>query len=101
MADVGSNKARLRLEHGANSLPDSGLSLVADFSALADDVGYASASSYSALGSGGAQQIDVTSPLSSTALFTVTDPSLQADGVYTVFMLDGGSAPAGVLRKDR
>jgi hypothetical protein len=96
----GSGKTKIRLVHAVSAL-NSGLSLVADYSALADDVGYGSASSYVTISSGSVSEIDVTSPLQAAALFSATDVTLQTDGTYTVFMMGGASAPAGVLRKDR
>jgi hypothetical protein len=96
----GNGKAKIRLVHAVSGL-GSGLSLVADYSALADDVAYGSASAYVTLGSGTLSELDVTSPLQAAALYTATDVTLQADGIYTVFMMGGVPAPAGVLRKDR
>jgi hypothetical protein len=95
-----SSRARMRLVHAVAGL-NSGLSLVSDFTALADDVAFGSASPYITVSSGSVSEIDVTSPLQTAALFTLTDVTLQADGVYTVFMMGGASAPAGVMRKDR
>ncbi|MED5620637.1 DUF4397 domain-containing protein [Ideonella sp. BN130291] len=95
-----SSQARVRLVHAVAGLA-SGVSLVADFSALADDVAYGTASSYVSLSAGTLSQVDVTSPLQASALFSATDVTLQSEGVYTLFMMGGASAPAGVLRKDR
>jgi hypothetical protein len=43
----------------------------------------------------------VTAANSSVAVYSATDINLQAQGVYTLFVLGGGNAPTGVLRKDR
>jgi hypothetical protein len=94
------SQTRMRLVHAVSGL-NSGLSLVSDFTALADDVAYGSASSYVTVASGAVSEIDVTSPLQTSALFSLTDVTLQSDGVYTVFMMGGANAPAGVMRKDR
>jgi hypothetical protein len=96
----GSGKTKLRLVHAVAGL-DSGLSLVSDFSALVDDVAYGSASSYSTITSGDQSEIDVTSALQTSALYSKTDFSLQADGIYTVWMMGSASAPVGTLLRDR
>jgi hypothetical protein len=96
-----SGKAKVRLVNALYGL-DSGLSLVVGYSALADDLAYGAASSYSTLtGGSNIGEVDVTSPLQASALYSATDVTLQTDGVYTVFMMGGASAPAGTLRRDR
>lgn len=95
-----STKARIRLVHAVSGL-DAGLSLVVDYSALAEDLAYDQASSYVNVSSGSIGEIDVTSPLQATALYSASDVTLAADGVYTVFMMSGANAPAGTLRRDR
>ena len=46
-------------------------------------------------------RLDVSSASSSDAVYTATEVNLQAQGVYTLFVLGGNAAPTGVLRKDR
>lgn len=95
-----STKARIRLVNAVSGL-GAGLSLVVDYSALADDLAFDSASSYVTLGSGSLGEIDVTSPLQTAALYSATDVTLASDGVYTVFLMGGATSPAGTLRRDR
>ncbi len=95
-----SGKAKLRLVHAVSGL-GAGVTLVSNYSALLNDVGYGSASSYALLGYGTQSQIEVTSPASTSSLFSASDVELQSDGVYTLFMMAGASAPVGALRKDR
>ena len=95
-----SGSTKLRLVNGVSGLAG-GLTLVQDYSALATDIGYPSASSYSTVSSTASSLIEVTSPGSASALFSASDVALQSGGVYTVFMMGGSSAPAGVLRRER
>lgn len=95
-----STKARIRLVNAVSGL-GAGLSLVVDYSALADDLAFDTASSYVTLGSGSLGEIDVTSPLQTAALYSATDVTLASDGVYTVFLMGGATSAAGTLRRDR
>lgn len=95
-----SGKAKVRLVNVVNDL-GSGLSLVADFTSLADNVQLGAASAYATPAAGTVSQIEVDSPLNASALYTTTDVTLQSGGVYTLFMLGSASAPGGVLRRDR
>lgn len=95
------NRTKLRLVHGA--LGQDALTLAVDFNALATGVGYASASPFATVAASSAATVEVSSPLVPAPLYsTASSPvNLQAQGVYSVFLLGGGSAPAAVLRKDR
>lgn len=66
------SKARLRLVHGVGGL-GSGLTLT----------------------------LEVTSPLSASALYSGSDLTLTAQGVYSMFLLGGAASAVGVLRRDR
>lgn len=94
-------RAKVRLIDGA--LGQDGLTLAVDFTAVASNVAYGTASAFGTAAANTASDIEVTSPLLSAPLYsTATTPiNLQALGVYTVFLLGGNSAPTGVLRKDR
>lgn len=93
-------QARLRLVNGLNGL-GAGLDLEADFSALATNVAEGSASAYGLVNASTAMRLEVKSPLSGTALYTLTDAKIDAKSLYTVFMLGDGSAPQALLRRER
>ncbi|MBT9488016.1 MAG: DUF4397 domain-containing protein [Rubrivivax sp.] len=95
-----STKAKLRLVNALVGL-DNGLTLSLNYSALAIDVLSGAGSDYATTTSATDVPLEVTSPLSSTALFSITEADITGYGVYTVFMLGSGSSPYGTLRKDR
>jgi hypothetical protein len=95
-----SSRAKLRLVNALSGL-DNGLTLSLDYSALAIDVLPGSGSDYASTSSATDVPLEVTSPLSSTALFSIAEADISGYGVYTVFMLGSGSSPYGTLRKDR
>lgn len=74
---------------------------VADFSALIDSVAFGTASADAQPAAGTVSQLDVTSPLSSSALHAASDVTLLGNGVYTMFMMGSSTATGGVLRRDR
>ncbi len=94
------SNAKLRLVHGVAGL-DAPLTLTADFSAVAGNVAQGQASAWAQVPASTAMRIEVSSPLSTTPLYALTDASIAAKGLYTVFMLGDSSAPQAVLRKDR
>lgn len=69
------------------------------------DIAQGTASAYAAVTAAGSSRLDITSPTAVDPLFTLTAATstnlLQAQGVYTVFMLGGQSTPAGRLSRDR
>ncbi len=100
-----SGKGKLRLVHGAEGHDTLSLSL--DSLALADAV-VGSATAYQSVNpNSGNALIEVSSPLSATPLYTTarssgsTGVSIESQGVYTVFLLGGGSTPRGLLRRER
>ncbi|GAP35962.1 hypothetical protein ISF6_1802 [Piscinibacter sakaiensis] len=94
-------RSKIRLVHGANG--QDALTLAVDYNALATGVAYGSASPFASVASNATATVEVSSPLVAAPLFSTASSTvnLQAQGVYTVFILGGGSAPTGVLRKDR
>lgn len=96
-----STKYKLRLVHATPSLASDNLTLTVDFTAIASDLPFATASSFSSLAANSSASLEVTAPSQSSALYSVTDLALVANGVYTVFLFDAISGPSGVLRKDR
>jgi len=59
------------------------------------------ASAYGTVTGSTAIRLEVTSPLSSTAIYTLTDTTLSAKSLYTVFALGDSTAPSVALRKER
>jgi Domain of unknown function (DUF4397) len=101
-----STKAKIRLIHGAAGY--NSLSLTVDSIAVSTEIPYGTASPFSLLNTNsGNALVEVSSPLSNTPLFTTarasgnTGVSIDAQGVYSMFMLSGNSSPRGVLRKER
>lgn len=94
------SKSRLRLVHGVGGL-GSGLTLTLNYGVVVNDQAEGTASTPVAVTAGSSNTIEVSSPLSSSALYSGTDLTLAAQGVYTLFMLGGSTAPVGVLRRDR
>ena len=101
-----SSKAKFRLVNGATGYDT--LSLAVDSVSLANDVALGTASNYSTTNTNsGNALIEVTTALSNDPLYTTakssgnTGVSIDAQGVYSVFMLGGNSSPRGVLRKER
>jgi hypothetical protein len=92
-------RVKVRLVHGAFGLDP--LTLSVDYLALAADQPAGGASAYAALNSNATARVDVTAAAAESALFSATDVNLQGQSVYTVFMLAGNSAPAGLIRKER
>lgn len=94
-------RTKLRLVHAAYG--QDALTLAVDYNALATGVSYASASGFASVTANSAATVEVSSPLVAMPLYSTASSTvnLQAQGVYSVFVLGGGSAPTGVLRKDR
>lgn len=100
------NRAKVRLINGiAGSDP---LTLTVDYQSFAatSDIAGGVASAYATPTSTGSARLDVTSPLSADPIFTLTASGnttalLQAQGVYTIFMLSGQTLPAGRFVRDR
>ncbi|MDT7833888.1 DUF4397 domain-containing protein [Aquabacterium sp. OR-4] len=94
------SNAKLRLVHGVAGLAVP-LTLTADFSAVASNVSQGQASAWANVAASSTMRIEVSSPLSTTPLYSLTDASILAKGLYTVFMLGDSVTPQAVLRKDR
>jgi hypothetical protein len=91
---------KIRLVHAVAELAG-GLSLEVDFTALASDVTYASASPYVARAAVNDAALRVATPSLTSPVFSLNDTDLLAKGVYTVFLFGTAAAPFGALRKDR
>lgn len=101
-APSASTRAKIRLVNVAAG--SEAMSLRADFQSLVTDVAAGTASAYFNVTSATSARIEVTTP-GAGSLFTLTSsgsqPLLQAQGVYTLFMLGGNATPTGQLNKDR
>jgi Domain of unknown function (DUF4397) len=93
------DRARMRLLHMAYGVDN--LTLSVEYEAVAGDVAYGNASSYSQVRLSNEARVEVTSPLSTSPLYLSDDAVIASRGVYTVFMLSGAAAPTGILRRER
>jgi hypothetical protein len=91
---------KLRLINGLTGTV-SGLTLEADFNPIASNVLPAVASAYGTIAANSSMELDVTSALSSTAIYSRSDLNIAASSIYTLFMVGDSSAPQGLLRRDR
>ena len=96
-----STKLKLRLLNAMNGMDDYPLALTVDYAAVATDVAVGTVSTPKSLASSSAATVEVSSALSSTPLLSLTDTTLDAQGVYTVFMFGTGADASGALRKER
>jgi hypothetical protein len=95
-----SERAKMRLLHMAPGVA-ANLTLVKDYVAVASDVAYGNASSYTQLATSTDARIEVTSPLATEPLFLNDEAVLASRGIYTVFVLGGAATPTGILRRER
>jgi hypothetical protein len=95
------SKSRVRMLNGMSGLGDP-LTLLVNFQTGATGVTLGTASTLAQFASGTNNEVDVIDTTTSATLLTKTTLTLDAAGVYTMFMAGGGSAPVnGTLRKDR
>ena len=94
-------KSRVRLLNGMSGLADP-LTLLVNFQTGATGVTLGTASALAQFTSGTDNEVDVIDTNTSATLLTKTTLTLDAGGVYTMFMAGGGNSPVnGTLRKDR
>jgi hypothetical protein len=91
---------KIRLVNGLTGTA-SGLTLEADFNPVASNVLPAVASAYGTVAANSSMELDVTSALSSTPVYSRSDLNVVASSIYTLFMVGDSSAPQGLLRRDR
>ena len=91
---------KIRLVNGLTGTV-SGLTLEADFNPIASNVLAAVASAYGTVTANSSMELDVTSALSSTPIYSRADLNIAASSIYTLFMVGDSSAPQGLLRRDR
>lgn len=92
--------AKVRLVNGVASAA-TGLTLNVDYSALASNVVSGTSSSPITTPATTASLLTVTSPASTTPVYSLSDLAIQASGVYTVFVMGDGTSMVGSLRKER
>ncbi|MDO8420080.1 MAG: DUF4397 domain-containing protein [Rubrivivax sp.] len=95
-----SGNARLRLVNGTADLA-APLSMTADFVPVADGVLAGNASAYTSLDATTTAQLSVTAAGLAAPLFSAVEQRLDADAVYTVFVVGAPNTAVGILRKDR
>ncbi|HEY1393452.1 MAG TPA: DUF4397 domain-containing protein [Methylibium sp.] len=95
-------QAKMRLINGVAS-QTSGISLSANFAQVASNVMPGNASSPTLITAGTGYELDINSPQSIVPLYTTPQGgvTIVGQGVYTVFLLDGLSAPKGVPFRER
>ncbi len=90
------SKAKLRLVNGATG----SLTLKVGLVVKASGVGTGAASDYTAADATTTGSVQVSSS-NGLLNYNANDLTLSANGVYTLFMLDGAAAPVGQLTRDR
>jgi len=95
-----SGNARLRLVNGVAELA-APLSMTADFVPVADGVMAGRASAYASVESTTTARLSVTAAGLADPLFSGIEQRLDADAVYTLFVVGAPTSAVGILRKDR
>jgi len=94
------SNTKIRLVNAMSGLGES-ISLSVDFSPVAEGIAVGQASSFDELSSTSDSELDVTNANTNATLYTKTSASLDAQGVYSVFMFGDASNVSGSLRKER
>jgi hypothetical protein len=98
-------RAKIRLVNGTGGVDP--LTMQVDYltQTATSNIASGTGSAYATVTASGSARLDITSPTAIDPLFTTTAATgtnlLQAQGVYTVFMLGGQSTSAGRLSRDR
>jgi hypothetical protein len=92
--------AKLRLVHGVGGLSGA-LSLTANLLPVASNVAVGTASAYGAVTAGTTVLLTVNAAGTSEPVVKLVEQTLEAGGVYSLFVLPGAAPGAGVLRRDR
>ena len=93
--------AKIRMVHAASTLATSGMSMTVNYTALASNVGFGTASTYGEVASSTNSIIEVTNPLALSTVYSASPVTLAAGALYTVFILMGTNGPVGLLRRER
>ncbi|RZI59072.1 MAG: DUF4397 domain-containing protein [Rubrivivax sp.] len=92
--------AKIRLVNGVASAT-TGLTLNVDYSALASNVVAGTSSTPQATAASTSALLTVTSPSSTTPVYSLSELGIQAGYVYTVFVMGDSNAMVGSLRRER
>ncbi|MBB3283776.1 MULTISPECIES: DUF4397 domain-containing protein [unclassified Roseateles] len=92
--------AKIRLVNGVASAA-TGLTLNVDYSALASNVVAGTASTAQTTPASTSALLTVTSPSSTTPVYSLSDLGITAGYVYTVFVMGDNTAMVGSLRRER
>ncbi len=93
--------AKMRLVNGL-ATSAAGLTMTLDFSAIASNILPGATSSVLSVPASTSSQLSVTSPISADPVYSVTGLTVLQGGVYTVFVMGGGTTkPQGALRRER
>jgi len=98
LPDTGMFKIRLI---NAMSALDEPLSLAVNFLPAVDSIGLGSVALSDEINAFTSGRLEVTRVTTSTVLYSVTDLTLESQGVYTQVMFGSSSSTSGALRKDR
>lgn len=92
--------AKIRLVNGVASAT-TGLTLNVDYSALASNVVAGTSSSPQTTAASTSALLTVTSPSSTTPVYSLSELGIQAGYVYTVFVMGDSNTMVGSLRRER
>jgi hypothetical protein len=95
-----SGKAKIRVMNGL-STQDVPINMSVDFSPIAEGIALGLASAFKEVDAGSEYQLDVNNSSTAASLLSRSSVSLQAAGVYTMFISGSGATVNGTLRKDR
>lgn len=96
----GAGRFRIRMINAMSALNEP-LSLAVNFLPAVDSIGLGSVALSDEIDAFTSGRLDVTRVTTSTVLYSVTDLTLESQGVYTQVMFGSSSAASGALRKDR
>ena len=95
-----SSAAKIRLINGVANTT-AGLTLNVDYSALASNVLAGTSSTPTTTAATTSSLLTVNSPASATPIYSLSSLAIQANGVYTVFVMGDNTSMVGSLRKER
>lgn len=95
-----SSKAKVRILNGLSAL-NVPVTMFVNFFPEVENIALGQASAFAEVDDGTDYQLDVSNADTADPLLTKTEVTLQASGVYTLFMSSSGGTISGTLRKDR
>lgn len=96
-----SSTAKIRLINAAATTSDLKVNLSLNYSSLASNIQAGSSSSNYTVTYSTSSLLSVTTPSSATAIYTIEELPVNANSVYSVFVLGSDSQLIGSLRKER